>query len=232
MRNNLKILMTLVIAMAFVFSACQQKKESPILKEQFSVNNLPELIEKIRNDADLSREEIELFNAGITGNINRLDSLEGKSLESIIETRRELLKKNSVNKFINTSIALNITSRYIGWIPDTTNTTGILGYKIYVKNRSPKEITRIFGRLNFFTNKKRIMGLFDVNLTVKIPSGKESIILAKISQSNAMKNVAQIRKILETAPKTLFAQWQVLEVEFADGKVISLMNKKKTETAE
>jgi hypothetical protein len=217
--------MTAVIAMAFLFTACQQKKESPILKEQFSVKDLPQLIEKIRNDEDLTREEIEILNAGITGNMNRLDSIEGKTLKNIIETRQRILKKNSVNKLVNTAIALNVASRYIGWVPDTTNSTGIIGYKIYVKNRSPKEIKRIFGRLNFFTNQKRIVGLFDVNLTVKISAGKESIILAKISQNN-MKNIAQIRNILETKPNTLFAQWQVLEVEFSDGNVISLMNKK------
>jgi hypothetical protein len=223
-------MMTLVIAMAVLFSACQQKKESPILKEQFSVKDLPQLIEKIRNDKDLTREEIEILNAGITGNMNRLDSIEGKTLKNIIETRQKILKKNSINKFVNTALALNVASRYIGWVPDTTNTTGIVGYKIYVKNKSSKEIKRIFGRLNFFTNQKRIVGLFDVNLTVNIPSEKESVILAKISQNN-MKNVAQIRNILETAPNTLFAQWQVLEVEFTDGDVISLMNKK-TKTAE
>ncbi len=224
MTNKFSFFLIALIAISFILSSCEQKKESPILKEKFDINNLPQLVEKIQNDKDLSDEEINIINAGISSNANRIDSLNGKTLKEIIDTYMINLKKISINKFINTAIALNVSSRYIGWIPDTTNKTGIDAYKIILKNNSKKVIKRVEGRLSFITNQNQIMGIFDVNLTVKIPAGEQRIIFAK-TQNTTEINTTRIRQILETQPNILFAQWQVVEVEFDDGELISLLKK-------
>lgn len=232
MKSKINMLILGVIAISFLIVSCEQKAESPILKEKFEMNNLPELVEKIKSDNNLTIEEIDLFNGALQSNATRLDSIDGKTIGEIINTYKTNLKKLSVNKFLNTTIAMSVASRYVGWLPDSTNKTDIDAYKILLGNRSKKEMKRIFGRLTFFTNKKQIMGVFDINLLVKLPAGEQRLVLAKVTKNTQNKNVARIRQILETQPNTLYAQWQVLEVEFADGKLISILNKKNKETAE
>jgi hypothetical protein len=58
--------------------------------------------------------------------------------------------------------------------------------------------------------------------------------LAKTNQiAQAKQDLKKLRNILQTAPQnSMFAQWQVLEIEFADGQIISMLNKKNEDTAE
>lgn len=234
MRNNLKLIIASIAMISIALVSCQQKEESPIMKDVFNSNNIGELVEKIKADDKISKEDLDYLTAGINRNINTLDSINGKTVGDIINLQKEMLMKSSINALTNTAIGASVASRYMGWEPDTTNPTAISGYKIYARNKGEKNIKRLFGRLNFFTNQKQVLGLFDVNLTVEIPAGKETIILAKIAagnQENGVNNVALIRKTLEEAPNTLFAQWQVLEVEYEDGSSIALTEKKKEEAA-
>lgn len=228
MRNSFKLLFAAMLTASFILVSCQTQEKSPILKDVFNSDEFPELIEKVKNDLKLTKDEIDLLAAGISRNINTLDSINGKTLEQIINLQSDFLKNSSITTLTNTAIGASIQSRYIGWQPDSVNLTNIDGFKIYVNNKTKKEITRVFGRLNFFNNQNQVLGLFDVNLTVKIQPENEAVILAKISsvnQNNGINDLAKIRNILENEPNTLFAQWAVIDVEFADGKMISLSPK-------
>jgi len=227
---NLKQVFAVCAILTISLVSCQQENESPIMKDVFNAENMGELIEKVRTDPSMSKDDLDYLTAGINRNINTLDSINGKTISEIIASQKDMLKESSINALVNTVIGASVTSRYVGWEADSSNPTSISGYKIYVQNKSKKNIKRLFGRLNFFTNQKVVLGLFDVNLTVTIPSGKETIILAKIAagnQENGVNNVALIRQTLEEAPNTLFAQWQVLEVEYEDGTTIALLDKNK-----
>lgn len=229
MHNKFKLFFAAILTASFIMVSCQTQEKSPILKEVFNSNELPELIEKVQNDQKLTKDEIDLLAAGISRNLNTLDSINGKTLEQIIILQSDFLKNSAITTLTNTAIGTSIQSRYIGWQPDSVNLKNIDGFKIYIKNKTNKEIKRVFGRLNFFNNQNQVLGLFDVNLNVTVQPEKESIILAKISsvnQDNGINDLAKIRDILENQPNTLFAQWTVIEVEFADGKNISLAPKK------
>jgi len=90
------------------------------------------------------------------------------------------------------------------------------------------------GRLTFTTNRRQPVASFNINLNVNIPAGKQTLVLAKTNQiAQAKQDLKKLRNILQTAPQnSMFAQWQVLEIEFADGQIISMLNKKNEDTAE
>jgi hypothetical protein len=228
MKNLSRILVLTIAVIALAFTSCAEKADTPLKSEVFQMDNLSELVTKIKADQKFSKEDLDFFTAALSRNIQTPDSINGKKIGDIIDSQKEFLRKSSITSFTNTVIASTVNSRYVGWEPDTVNKGNISGFKIYMKNRSKKDIKRVFGRLNFFNNQNQVLGLFDVNLTVQIGADKEAIILAKIAannQNNGVNNMQKIRETLETAPNTLFAQWTVMEIEFADGKLISLNDK-------
>ena len=231
MKNFNRTMIIFLAITALAISSCTQKAESPIHSEVFQISDIADLVTRIKSDKNFSKEDLDYLSAAMSRYIQTPDSINGKKISEIIEIQKEFVRESSVTTFTNTAIGTIVSSRYVGWEADSVNKTNIQGFKIYMKNRTKKDIKRVFGRLNFFTNQNQVLGLFDVNLTVSIPSDKEAIILAKIAannQNNGLNNIQKIRETLENAPNTLFAQWTVTEVEFSDGKMISLNEKTET----
>lgn len=222
MKKSLSAL-TLMIGFILVLSGCESKKASPLLNETLQKENLVSFVEKVKDDKDMTTEEISLFATGIMRESIQ-DSLEGKTVADIIKFEEEQRRNNAYNLALtnatktemNNALSLVVDPKAHVIKKDSSGKAyDILQYT--VKNNSAEKITLVRGVLTFQVGNRAIK-----NFTIN--SDKE------IGPDDALK-LQQIYKVdqssinfqnLKGKKAQFIVRWQPILIDFEGDRKLEL----------
>ncbi|MBI5326068.1 MAG: hypothetical protein HZB41_12480 [Ignavibacteriae bacterium] len=203
--------------------SCSEKKKSDLLDEKITKDNLITISEKIKNDKNISIEELELFSNGLAryGGIS-IDSILGKKVNDIIDKQREFKKEYILNMLktqsANLQIHLNLGFKYIGVQKADTDTlqSNILHFQIL--NKSNKTIKHIKGELEFYDLNNQIVKRFPIDVIFNLEKGQEFRFTDsyKHEQGNPRDTIIRSKFV------RLQALWKPTLLEFSDGKKLEV----------
>ena len=151
MMNLTKISICIGLFSFFLFFSCNQKNESPLLKEKFDYSNLPDMIDKIKNDTKFQKENIDLLSGIVIKYAQTPDSVNGKTISALIDKEKELLRKNSITSLVSSALNSVINYRYLNWEFKDTNNAKYTVVNYAIQNRSKQDIKAIEGIFSFVT---------------------------------------------------------------------------------
>ena len=113
----IKQFLTFIIFLTLITS-CSNEKKSALLDEVITRDNLISITDKLKNDNDITSEELELYSNGLARYGISVDSILGKKVADIIEKQRNYKKEYILNMLntqtSNLQIHLNLDFKYIG----------------------------------------------------------------------------------------------------------------------
>ena len=234
MYRSLKIILIIVGISIFTFSACDNKKESAIRNEVISDNNITEIITKIKNDKDITKEEIDLITAAFTRYVNTPDSLKGKKIGDLIDQQSERRRKTSLNSLVTTSIGLFHQFGFIGWEPSAKDLDTFNVFKFVIHNKSKKDIKEVQGLLKFVTSGNQLIRAFPVIVNQEIKAEKNQPFQSVYKLDKNSKSDVLLHQLLKNKTPNVIPMWQATKIVFADGSeiVVPGFDKKKGEQGE
>jgi hypothetical protein len=175
MKKFFKVSTVIVIAFAITFTtSCMKSQDSKFKNEVITANNISELVQKIKDENTMGKEDIEILTAGIARLSQVKDSIIGKKIAQVLDIQKEYLRKNSMLGLVNTgtqvemNLALTVKfTKRLKYENDTLNADGI---EFQLINNSDKEITSITGAIRMANDKNEILGVRPikyVNLSLK-----------------------------------------------------------------
>ncbi|MCX7737042.1 MAG: hypothetical protein N2319_10045 [Candidatus Kapabacteria bacterium] len=204
----------------FLFIGCNPKDDSPILKEKFDYSNLPNLIEKIKNDTKFQKENIDLLSGIVIKYAQTPDSLNGKTLLEIISKEKETLRKNSITSLISSALNSSINYRYLGWEFKDTNNAKYTVVNYAIQNRSKKDIKAIEGMFSFVTTANQTIRTIPIKINQELKSGLTYSFSTSYPSRDDDDLEKTLRELLETKSPNLYTLWQPTSIEFSDGQKI------------
>ncbi len=228
---NLLFAMMLLFAM-FTLVGCEQKKpESAVYKEKITEDNIMEIADKIAEDKSIDKNEIEYFLNGMERLVN-LDSLIGKTVKEVIEEQKELVREVSI-KSLKISAARQEMNMDMGIefkqkLKAENDTINVDGVFFIIKNKSDKTINTVKGKIRFVNPQNQIVKIVDLGYeNLNIEPGKE---IEKKDYWNHDPENKFDQAFRNT--ERLQASWLPERIEFADGKVVSIIEEDNTTPAE
>lgn len=204
----------------FLFVSCNPKDDSPIIKEKFDYSNLPNLIEKIKNDTKFQKENIDLLSGIVIKYAQTPDSLNGKTLLEIISKEKETLRKNSITSLISSALNSSINYRYLGWEFKDTNNAKYTVVNYAIQNRSKKDIKAIEGMFSFVTTANQTIRTIPIKINQELKSGLTYSFSTSYPSRDDDNLEKTLRELLETKSPNLYTLWQPTSIEFSDGQKI------------
>ncbi len=207
-----------------ILISCGGKKESPLLKEEITHENLDELAQKMQDDENLTTEEVSNFMTGLQRMNN--DSIVGRTVGEVIDRNIEFVNKATLQNALAIAkrkmLAVNHGFNFHGLMKDTT-ADGKLMFKLNytVINKSEKILTGIKGRIEYRNNanqivKAHIIEVNDMNIT-----GKSQQSLSSQFPYNSENNRDQI---VWNQGKALAPIWVPQQLNFSDGSVVTILD--------
>ncbi len=204
----------------FLFASCSQKEESMLLKEKFDYSNLPDLVEKIKNDTKFQKENIDLLSGIIIKYAQTPDSINGKTISDIIDREKELLRKNSMTSLISSALNSAINYRYLNWEFKDTNNAKFTVVNYAIQNRSKQDIKALEGIFSFVTNANQTIRTVPIKINQEIKSGLTYSFSTSYPSRDDDPLEKTLRELLQSKSPNLYTMWQPTSIEFADGKKI------------
>lgn len=217
---NLKNIRIFGLFLIFLFVGCNSKDDSPILKEKFEYSNLPNLIEKIKNDTKFQKENIDLLSGIVIKYAQTPDSLNGKTIVEIISREKEILRKNSITSLISSALNSSINYRYLGWEFKDTNNAKFTVVNYAIQNRSKKDIKAIEGMFSFVTTANQTIRSIPIKINQELKSGITYSFSTSYPSREDDNLEKTLRELLETKSPNLYTLWQPISIEFSDGQKI------------
>ncbi|TAL71133.1 MAG: hypothetical protein EPN82_00525 [Bacteroidetes bacterium] len=216
-----KLSLIILIFSAFIIS-CSGNKKSTLLDEVITRDNLITITDKLKNDKDITSDELELFSNGLSRLGISVDSIVGEKVGDIIEKQREF-KKEYILKMLgaqtaNLQIHLNLVFKYIGVQKADSDTllTNILHFQM--TNKSDKTIKHVEGELEFYDMNNQIVKRFPIMISYNLEKGKESRFTDsyKHDPSNPRDTIIRSKYV------RLQALWKPTLLEFTNGKKLTV----------
>jgi len=211
--------LTIVLLVAILsLSSCVEKEysNSKVLQEKISLHNLTDIIQKVKSDNQITKEEIEYFTNGMLRLSSNKDSVVGKSVAEIIKKQREYVHNQSLTFFERTisrvNLGINHKFNYIGLqVRDADNQmTDVIVYEI--TNTSDKEIKNVKGLLQFYSQENLLIKQYNLNFELNLQpnetkrSGNPFVHDKDNPRDNTIRNSTNLKAI-----------WNPEEIEFTDG---------------
>lgn len=200
--------------------SCNQKDDSPLLKEKFDYSNLPSLIEKIKKDEKFQKENIDLLSSIIIKYAQTPDSINGKLLSDLFVKEKEILRKNSLTSLTSSALNSIINYRYLSWEFRDTNNIKYTIINYAIQNRSKKDIKAIEGMFSFVTNANQTIRTVPIKINQELKAGVTYSFSTSYPSREDDVLEKTLRELLETKSPNLFTLWQPTSIELADGTKI------------
>lgn len=216
-----------LIAFAMVIFACSEKKSS-LLNETVQKDNLVEISDKIAEDKDMTREQINFLSAGLDRMSRFQDSVVGKTVGEIIEAQKKYVHELSARELkINATqaqIAFTHGFKFNKLIKVDNDTMQANVFTFALSNNADKSIKNVQGLMNIVNSRNQVLEKYQINVTKVFKPG-ESIDVQTVPYAHNPQNMNHllIRRAKDRYGKSLRSIWQPLHVEFEDGEVISLL---------
>jgi hypothetical protein len=220
MMNFTKISIFIGLFSIFLFVSCNQKNESPLLKEKFDYSNLPDMIDKIKNDTKFQKESIDLLSGIVIKYAQTPDSINGKTLSDLIEKEKELLRKNSITSLVSSALNSVINYRYLSWEFKDTNNAKYTVVNYAIQNRSKQDIKAIEGIFSFVTTANQTIRTIPIKINQEVKSGLTYSFSTSYPSRDNDPLEKTLRELLETKSPNLYTLWQPTSIEFSNGKKI------------
>jgi hypothetical protein len=225
------------LIIVLVVSGCQpEPKESKLMGEIISKNNITEVFKKLREDKDFTIKDFELFTNGMTRLVTKsTDSLIGKSIKEVISSQvtfeRDQMAATAANQANKVELVMNHEFKYIGLKPqqiddkENKNKKEIDFIVFEVTNKSDKDMSDIQGALQFYNTKNELVKIYPIVASKMLKDGVIKPGETKRIAHPYDHNVENERD--ETIRKdhaNLRPIWICTSIEFKDGSKISVTN--------
>ncbi len=215
---NLRQIAIILLIMGFISSGCSKDEfsNSPVMQEKVTLQNLGDITQKVKNEPNLTKEEIELFANGLIRLAPTKDSLVGKSVIDVIKGQKEFIRNQSVLFFERTAsrvdLAINHNFHYVGFQPrdDDKQSIDILVFEI--TNTSDKEIKNLQGMLQFYTQDNQLLKNYNIKFDKALKPGEMQRMGNPFLHDDKNERDRAIR-----SSTNLKAIWNPTLIEFADG---------------
>lgn len=216
----------LVLISVLVFTTgCEKKKTSKLLKENVTAQNFFEIVEKASKDTLLTIEELDFFSTGIARYSNVIDSLYGKTVKQIIDTERDLRRRQSGINLATNAIVSFSRFRYDSWKPVDINGSKFNVFTYTISNISKVDIKKIYGFLQFLTGNNQLIRAFRINIDQPIKAGQFTQFQSTFRLEVGNQNEEFLVKMLKENPNQIFVSWRPLYLELDNGQKIDLQEK-------
>ena len=194
--------------------------ESKLLEQTITKTNLPEIIANLKNENVMDSEDIMLFSNAIGRLSNiKVDSLNGKTVQQVIEIQKEFLRENSFKQLAitGTRVAMNMNYeiKYLGLQILKDSVSNAEGNTILyeIKNNYDKAIKKVSGFMQFYNQQNQIIKQFELDNPEQIPAN---------GSLQFYKAFAHDRKevrdsLVRYHNAELIVRWQPQYLEFTDG---------------
>lgn len=219
------------LMIAVLFFSCETAEKKPLVfSEVISKDNMSAVAEKISSDANISGEQIEVLNRGISrlalaGN----DTIVGLTLGEIYNYQKDFRKEQALaamNENINkVSLIMNHSFKYIGLVPREDS----LDFIVYeITNNSNKDIKNLTGVLQFYNTNNQLVKQYPLRLDVALNNEDEKIIKSGDTKRLTLPyvhNKENVRdSIMRFGRNNLKTLWQPRGILFTDDTKISIDN--------
>jgi hypothetical protein len=217
-------------------TGCQpDKKESKLLGEIVTKNNITDLFKSLREDKDFTTRDFEYFTNGMTRLVTMsVDSLMGKNVGQIISLQenfeRDQMAATAANQATKVELVINHEFKYVGMKPseydDKDKNKKEINILVYdVTNKSDKEIVDIEGILQFMDQNNQVVKVYPI-ISNKIMKGEvikpgETKRIAHPFDHDAT-NERDMR--IRNEHQSLRPIWICTKIEFKDGSKIAVTN--------
>ncbi len=235
MRKLSFLFASVLITFVLISSSCSQQHNEPSKSAslKFTKDNFVEVVNKIKNDPTISRDDLTLLTNGIARIGTDLDSLDGKTVGSIIEMQKEYLRKSALTQMLNTSMNINHGFGLVGWEPVTQDGKQFDIFKYAIQNKSNKTLQIIEGLLKFYTNNNQLIRIYPIKVDKSISIDSTQQFESTFAYDSTNRSALMLRKLMTGKSGNAIPVWQPTYIEFEDGSVISIeddSNAKKEET--
>jgi len=216
------ILLTLFVV---AIIGCSRKQSSLILDEKLTKDNLVEIAEKMKDDPNISKVDIDHFITGMSR--FQKDSLPGQTVADVIRKDIDAQRMGSAQSAINAATKMEILVNhgfYFGGTQKAEADTNKFLVAIFdFENKSDKTITNFQGFIKYFNNQNQLVKVHTVDISQDIAPGEKK----KIKNPYPYDENNKRDRILWNNGGALKVVWDPKVLKFDDGSILSLFPKKK-----
>lgn len=221
MKNAAKLLTVFAILSSIILlSSCQKEADSKIKQEVINTAQLPALLEKMKADENFKKEDIDNFVLGMGRFNGKLDSLNGKTVQQVIDEEKDFLKKSSLVGLTNTFMNMIHGFGYKEWQPLEQNDQKFFTFAFAVQNKTKEDLKYVEGLLKFVTANNQLIKGF----RVKIQQGVKNSAIQQFNSTFAFdpnnKNDVLLWELLTNKSPQVYTLWEPLTLEFNNGQKI------------
>jgi hypothetical protein len=224
MRRMSFFLASLFISFVLISSSCsQQHDEAPRSASlKFDKENFSEVINQVKHDPTISQEDLTLFSNGIARIGAEIDSLEGKTVGSIIELQKEFVRKSAMTQMLNTSMNINHGFGLIGWEPTIDGDKKFDKFKYAIQNKSNKNIKIVEGLLKFYTTNNQLIRIFPIKIDQLIGVDSTQQFESIFAYDSTNRSALMLRRLMTNKSGNALPVWQPTFIQFGDESIITL----------
>lgn len=224
-----KIIVTIFSAV-LLFSCAQQEKSSPNLSKAITQENLLEVKTLVANDNLMTKEEIDLFNSGLSRiALNENKDIYGMTFGEIIDSQRVFIKERSlsvlddaVNKV---AIIKNHKFSYIGLKPQDEEARSLDILVFEITNTSNQEIKNMKGLLQFLDQQGNTVKKYPIEIS-KVIGDRELTANETLKFAYPFEHESENQRdqIIRNNHNQLRPIWLPSEMVLANGTTIAIKN--------
>jgi hypothetical protein len=221
MSKLVRLLSFIFIAGSLLFISCSNR-ESKLKEEVVTSSNISDIANQIKNDKNMSNDDIDLFTQGISRLGAIKDSLNNKTVGQVIENQKEYERNLKTVALMSTAsrlemvYSLGITfTKKLMYSQDTVNADGV---ELMIKNNSGKAIQGVKGQIRIFNTQNQLIKVRYVEWNdFNLEPGKS---VMKREFWNHDPNNQYDNYVREN--RDLTAIWVPESITFSDGKKLSI----------
>ena len=206
------------VIFSFLVVGCGKKNSTKLGNEVLKNDNIVEVVTKIKDENTMSKEDIDMFVAGLARMQESGDTIQNKTVTQIVDLQKEFLRKASMTGLLSTAsriqMNLNLSVKFTQKLKIDNDTVQGDGLEFVMTNLSKTDITGIKGAIRVVNQQGALVKIRPINFDKILLKAGESKTQREVWPHNA-ENQYDVA-LRET--KDLTAVWVVESITFSDGK--------------
>lgn len=219
------LLTTFIITLVLISFSCSQQNQEPASRSnilKFSEDNFVEIINKIKEDPTMTREQLTLFTNGIARMGTQTDSLVGKTVGEIIQLQKDYLRRSALTSMLSTSMNIHHGFGLLGWEPVEQEGKQFDVFKYAIQNKSDKNLEVVEGLLKFYTNNNQLIRIYPIRVEQSIGVDSTQQFESTFRYDSTNKSANMLRRLMTSETGRAIPIWQPTLIKLGDGSSISL----------
>lgn len=180
MKHLFKALSMLIFIIAILMTtSCMKSQDSKFKNEVITAGNISDIVQKIKDENTLGKEDVELLTTGMIRLSATKDSLIGKKVSQVIQSQREYLYNSSMSGLLTSAnqieMNLDLSVTFTQKLKAENDSVNADGIEFILKNNTDKDITSITGEIRLISGQNQLLGVRPVNYdNVLLKAGTEA----------------------------------------------------------